>query len=291
MNARHERGATKLPLPGLRDSDRRLYENAYRQGDYSIMFAISLDAQVRTLARELNDSHDIERIRDKTEVIKEQMMTIFTGTTHANWLHYFRTKANIALLTEAVLTPYLFHDDELSSERTQLTNGVSGISTELLEEAMNYLAKPNTNRDEKAHLIGAMSELTALSLLNRPQISSEITLQSSTLEDQRQMTDCIFYEVNALGTTKQRIQIKTHPHFEQVRDLRHRGIAVITASTMRNQNFRTSRELIDEHRGDGTIGSSKRLNDISSELLASVKSTRDYQLQKLGSVSLRTDAH
>ena len=182
-------------LTTLSASHRRLIEIASKSNNLLLETSSLMDAQIATAQRNARH-YQKGRIPDFSETIAyltyqaEQAIEIADmkpGVAPRN--DYYRLVSQTAFLEQQLQAPFAFEKPQYWKERADLTNGLYGVSAQILSEAINEYDTSANSRIQKAELLGVIQEQTFLALFNREQQRNRIAIPSGSCADMFNKTD------------------------------------------------------------------------------------------------------
>lgn len=262
-----------FPLPDT--PERVIFENAYKDQNALLMANVLLDTETQALrvqyAKTGDTSYIQERVAAMREKTKETLLEL--NTFSSSWTDYYRLLSGAAMLEERIRAPHLFAQPGHHKERHDIINGVSGVTVDILTDALTMFDASRDFPTERAELLGVINEQTALALLNRTQDPKRLALPPYSADDMLRQVDIEYFMRRRGELHHVTIQVKSNPPLALQQSLRQRGVILITARELGNLNTskETARLLVEENQHGLEPADTSQLDNLSRNLVRQIE--------------------
>lgn len=240
-------------------------------------------------AREQQDERGDDTIPNFDEVIIALTNQAQYAIDHADrsgqgsWTDYYRLVSQTAFIEQRLKAPFVFEKPQFWKERSQLVNGLYGVSAHILHEAIREYDRPSIRQVEEEELRGVIQEQTFMALFNREQQRKRIAMPSATYADLRGKVDA---DVWVLADRQTQpfylpVQIKTTLWADEEYITPDHGITIISHEYDNDRGLKISRLIAKEYRH--IISTGDPLNSTEEQLLLAASDnlfmTMEYKAQ------------
>ena len=237
--------------------ERQILAEAHGERNPVTIASINIDKNVRRLqgyGEQMTDipdlSSEIGRMKDDASAVIERHYL----DSERTWTDIYRLIAKRQLLEHIIYAPLFFRfgensTNEMRAGRETLANGLLGLHTEIIANALEEYHHPGASDDDRDQLVGVINEHTSMALINFDQDPDVIALPALTADDIAAKTDIVRYSVSRRGYKMLPIQVKSsEPPKEKRRRLTPKGGILVTGTMMGNSReggLRTSHALVE----------------------------------------------